>query len=184
MNVTAAHALVTDGVLAIVVLFAALSDLTTRRIPNWLTVSGVVSGFAIHAWSSGWNGVWTSAAGMGLALAVYVPLFAIRALGAGDVKLMAAVGAIAGPFLWFCIFVATCLVGGLLALAVVIAKRRLIQTLFNTFQIAQALLKGRNPASQEPQMDFRDPHAITLPHGLSIALAAWLAIAMGQLHVI
>jgi len=121
---------------------------------------------------------------MGLALAVYVPLFAIRALGAGDVKLMAAVGAIAGPFPWFCIFVATCLVGGLLALVVVISKRRLTQTLLNTLQIARALLKVRNPASQEPEMDFRDPRAVTLPHGVSIAVAACLAIALGQLHVI
>jgi prepilin peptidase CpaA len=181
---TGTHALLSDGVLAIVVLFAALCDLTTRRIPNWLTLSGVLAGFAMHACSSGWNGAWTSAAGMGLALLVYVPLFAIRALGAGDVKLMAAVGSIAGPFPWFCIFVATCLMGGLLALAVVIWKRRLIQTLFNTFQIAQTLLKGGNPASQQPEMDFRNPRAITLPHGLSIALAAWLSIALGQLRVI
>jgi prepilin peptidase CpaA len=182
--VTGTHALLFNGWLAIVVLFAAVYDLTTRRIPNWLTVSGVVVGFAAHSWLSGWNGVWTSAAGMGLALVVYVPLFAIRALGAGDVKLMAAVGAIAGPFPWFCIFVATCLVGGLLALIVVISKRRLTQTLLNTLQIAQALLKVRNPASQEPEMDFRDPRAVTLPHGVSIAVAACLAIALGQLHLI
>jgi prepilin peptidase CpaA len=182
--VTGTHAVLFNGWLAIVVLFAAVYDLTTRRIPNWLTVSGVVVGFAAHGWLSGWNGVWTSTAGMGLALVVYVPLFAIRALGAGDVKLMAAVGAIAGPFPWFCIFVATCLVGGLLALVVVISKRRLTQTLLNTLQISQALLKGRNPASQEPEMDFRDPRAVTLPHGVSIAVAACLAIALGQLHVL
>jgi prepilin peptidase CpaA len=181
---TGTHALLSDGSLAIVVLFAAFCDLTTRRIPNWLTVSGILVGFAIHAWSSGWSGACASAAGMGLALLIYVPLFAIRALGAGDVKLMAAVGAIAGPLPWLYIFVVTCLVGGLLALAVVISKRRLTQTLLNTLQIAQALLKGRNPARQEPEMDFRNPHAVTLPHGLSIALAAWLAIALEQLHVI
>ena len=181
---TGTHALLFDGALAIVVLFAAICDLRTRRIPNWLTVSGVLVGLAINVWSSGWSGTLASSAGMGLAMLVYLPLFAIRALGAGDVKLMAAVGAIAGPFPWFCIFVATCLVGGLLALALVISKRRLVQTLFNTLRIAQALLKGRNPANQEPEMDFRNPCAVTLPHGLSIALAALLTIALGHMHLI
>lgn len=175
--------LLIDGALAIVVLFAALCDLSNRRIPNWLTLSGVGLGFGIQAVLGGWSGVWTSAAGMGLALAVYVPLFALRALGAGDVKLMAAIGAIAGPFPWFVIFVATCLIGGAIALAVVIWKRRLLETLFNTLLLARALLQGRNPAAAAPHMDFRSPAAVALPHGLPIALAAFVAIALGRLHV-
>jgi prepilin peptidase CpaA len=182
--VTGAHTLLSDGTLVIVVLFAAVCDVTTRRIPNWLTVCGVLVGFLINGWSDGWVGIGASAAGMGLALLVYLPLFVVRALGAGDVKLMAAVGAITGPLPWFCIFVVTCLVGGLLAVAVVLSKRRLSETFFNTLRIAQALLKGRNPASQEPEMDFRSPAAVTLPHGLSIALAALVTIALGRLQVL
>ena len=181
---TGVHSLLIDGTLAIIVLFAALCDLASRRIPNWLTVSGVVVGFGIHISLAGAHGIWVSAAGMALALLVYFPLFALNALGAGDVKLMAAIGAITGPLPWFVIFVATCLVGGLLALIVVMSKRRLLVTLWNTVEIAQSLLRGKSPAARRPVLDFRSPGAITLPHGVSIAIAALLTIALGRLEIL
>lgn len=181
---TGVHTLLTDGALAIIVLFAALCDLSSRRIPNWLTISGIVVGFGIHVSLAGAGGIWVSAAGMALALLVYLPLFALHALGAGDVKLMAAVGAITGPLPWLVIFVVTCLVGGLLALIVIISKRRLLVTLWNTAQIAQSLLHGKSPAAREPALDFRSPGAVTLPHGVAIAVAALVTIALGRLEVL
>src|SRR3954466_2040420 len=83
--------------LGILVLVAAGYDIRYRRIPNWLVLAGIVTGFAWNVFSSGWSGLGHAAAGFGLGLALYFPLYLLRARGAGDVKLLAAVGAIVGP---------------------------------------------------------------------------------------
>src|SRR5947209_3673955 len=96
------------------VLGAAVFDARYRRIPNWLTLAGVLIGLAMNAYLYGvfptkqvqgsWGGLLFAAQGLGFGFAVYVFLYALRAMGAGDVKLMAAVGAMAGWRDWFGIF--------------------------------------------------------------------------------
>ena len=90
-------------VLLAVLLVAAVYDVRYRRIPNWVTVTGVALGVALNAFlrapADAWfslAGVWFSLRGLGLAFGVYLVLYVIRAMGAGDVKLMAAVGALVG----------------------------------------------------------------------------------------
>ena len=65
-----------------------------------LVVAGFVVGIALNTWLAGWPGTQQSLMGFGLAALVYVPLFILRAMGGGDVKLMAAAGAIIGPRDW------------------------------------------------------------------------------------
>jgi len=77
-------------ILAALVIAAAVFDLRTRRIPNWLCTAGPLWGVACQIVRFQCSG----ARGTGLALLIYVPLFALRAVGGGDVKLMAAVGSI------------------------------------------------------------------------------------------
>jgi len=77
-------------------LSAALLDWRSRLIPNWLTVPGLLSGIALHAVLEGWHGVRFSLVGTVVALIVLLPLVLLRALGAGDWKLMGAVGAFLG----------------------------------------------------------------------------------------
>ena len=79
-------------VLASLTFAAAVSDLQSRTIPNWLVLSGIVLGFGINGYLFGWGGLLRSAMGFALAAVVYLPMFALRAMGGGDVKLMAAVG--------------------------------------------------------------------------------------------
>src|SRR6266699_5229766 len=83
--------------LGILVAVAALFDIRFRRIPNWLLLAGIIAGLAWNAYSSGWSGLGSGAAGLGLGFVLYFPLYLLRARGAGDVRLLAAVGAIAGP---------------------------------------------------------------------------------------
>src|SRR5580692_4136504 len=83
--------------LGMLTLVAAVFDIRYRRIPNWLVLSGMVAGLAWGLYSSGWSGLGHAAAGLGLGFAMYFPLYLLRARGAGDVKLLAAVGAISGP---------------------------------------------------------------------------------------
>src|ERR1035438_2577836 len=82
------------------VICAAVYDMRYRRIPNWLNVTGVVLGLAMNAWlindGRPWPGLIFSLKGLGMAFGVYLVLYALHAMGAGDVKLMTAVGAMVG----------------------------------------------------------------------------------------
>src|ERR1700693_5314497 len=75
---------------------AAALDWRSRKIPNWLTVSGILAGIILRTTLGGWPGAKSSLEGAGLALGLLLPLVLLRALGAGDWKLMGAVGALMG----------------------------------------------------------------------------------------
>src|SRR5580704_3971926 len=104
--------------LGILTLVAAGFDIRYRRIPNWLVLAGIVAGFVWNLYSSSWSGLGHAAAGLGLGFALYFPLYLLRARGAGDVKLLAAVGAIVGPMNCFWVFLLTALLGGAIAMVV------------------------------------------------------------------
>jgi len=106
--------------LAVFVIAAALFDLWRRRIPNWLVLTGLACGFALailEAVSAGSAApVGRSLLGVVVALAVYIPLYALRAVGGGDVKLMGAVGSFVGARAWLTIFAFSAIAGGVVAL--------------------------------------------------------------------
>src|SRR5690348_15576050 len=111
-------------VLVVVLLVAAAYDIRYRRIPNWLTAGGVLMGFALNAFLLAHppsvlslGGLLFSLKGFGLAFGLYFFLYALRAMGAGDVKLMAAIGAMVGWQNWFGIFLVTAILGGIAAMA-------------------------------------------------------------------
>ena len=156
-------------VLLCAVLVAAAYDLRFRRIPNWVSLSGIVLGFGCNTLLLGFDGLKSAGLGFLCALAIYIPLYVIRGMGAGDVKLMAAVGAIAGPESWLQIFVATALIGGIVALAAIAGKHRVRQTLANVGLIASELLQFRAPAHVDARLDYRHREALRLPHGAVIA---------------
>ena len=113
-------------------LAATVVDIRTRRIPNWLTatMAGIGVGFA----ASGTSGVTllASMAGFALGLALMLPGHALGATGAGDVKLMAAVGAMVGPGTVVTAFAFTAIAGGILAVAVAVRRQQLRATLSGT----------------------------------------------------
>src|SRR5271154_2173993 len=93
-------------------LYAGWMDLRTRRIPNWLTVPGLCVGVAVNGALGGWHGGLLALQGAGLALGLLLPLVLMRALGAGDWKLMGAVGALLGPRPFLSVLVTALLVAG------------------------------------------------------------------------
>ena len=101
--------------LVLIVVTAGIYDLRYRRIPNWLVLAGLVLGIGLNTFLFDLEGLKRAALGMGLALLIYFPLYALRAMGAGDAKLMAAVGSIVGWQNWIVLFVVTALLGGLTA---------------------------------------------------------------------
>ena len=167
-------------VLLVFVLAAVGRDLASRRIPNWLTVSGFCAGIVLHLILSGTSGVWFSLKGAGMALVIYFPLFFLRAVGAGDAKLMAAIGSLAGPFNWLGIFFLTAMIGGVLAVILTLARGALRRTLQNVIFILKQLATFQAPFVERPELDAGHSGALTLPHALAIAggtigflFAAW-----------
>ena len=113
-----------SGALAIAValgLAATAEDLRRRTLPNWLTMGGLGAGLALGA-AHGWHGWWMAAAGAGAGFAVLVPLFCLGGLGGGDVKLMAAYGALLGPSSILVAAVLAAVLGAVLAAAVRLAR--------------------------------------------------------------
>src|SRR5437773_1216281 len=112
-------------VLVILVIAAAWSDLRTRSIPNWITVPGAVLGFALQLWYAGPHGAVRSIEGAALGLGMFIVPFIAGGMGAGDVKLFSAVGALVGPQPLILVFVFTGLLGGVAAIAVALWRRNL-----------------------------------------------------------
>jgi prepilin peptidase CpaA len=108
------------GVLAL----ASLSDVRTRRIPNALTVPSIVLGLVLGGVLFGTDGLVNSAQGLGLGMAIFFPLFFLRWMGAGDVKLMMAIGALKGPeFVFFACLWSAVFGGGLAVYGLMRARR-------------------------------------------------------------
>jgi len=164
-------------VLLAVLLVAAVYDVRFRRIPNWITVTGVAIGLVLNAFLfdplGGWfslAGVWFSLRGLGLAFGVYFLLYVIRAMGAGDVKLMAAVGAMVGWQDWLGIFVVTAVLGGAMALILMASHGRIRKTLWNVVFILSEMKSGRPAYIKKEELDVRNPKAMGLPHGAVIGV--------------
>jgi prepilin peptidase CpaA len=100
----------------VVLSVATFTDLRSRRIPNWLVAPFMLAGIVVSAWMHGWHGVGQSMAGLGLGIVMYGFLFWIGGMGAGDVRLAAAIGAWIGPGQLFFALVVAAMVGGLMVL--------------------------------------------------------------------
>jgi prepilin peptidase CpaA len=152
-----------------VVSIAAGYDYRYRRIPNWLSLAGLITGLALNGVLFGLAGLGGSARSLLFGFIVYFVLYLLRAMGAGDVKLMAAVSALAGPGRWFTIFVLTSLIGGVTALVLIALKGRVQHTFWNVGFIFSQLLQLRPPALGREELDVKNPQAVTLPAGVRIA---------------
>ncbi len=164
--------------LAALVVVAGLYDIRFRRIPNWLVLAGLAAGFGGHGVIEGWGGLRTAALGFGLACLIYLPLYLLRGMGGGDVKLMAAVGSLAGAMLWLWIFIFTAILGGVCAIALALWKGRLAQTLRNVGFIATEIARGRAPHERREDLDVKNPEALRLPHGAVIALGTLAVLTL------
>ena len=117
--------------LAILLTLAAVCDIRSHRIPNLLVLTGLVLGPAWHGWRGGWPGLLLSLEGVAVAALALLP-YALGGLGAGDVKLLGAVGALMGPLFLLWTLPGTVLAGALLALAWTARRGVLRETVHNT----------------------------------------------------
>jgi prepilin peptidase CpaA len=166
--------------LGILVGVAAVYDIRFRWIPNWPVLAGIVTGFIWNTLSAGGPGFVRAAEGLGLGFVLYLPLYLIRGRRAGDVKLLAAVGAIAGPGNCFWIFLLTAILGGGIVLVVIMIHKRTGQTFFNVAWIVKDLLHFRAPYKSSGELEVTTDKGMRVPHAALIAVGACAFIVMTQ----
>jgi prepilin peptidase CpaA len=148
-------------------LIAGWTDWRSRRIPNWLTVSALALGLAVNTILGGWDGLKGSLLGALLGLGLLLPFVLLRSLGAGDWKLAGALGAFSGRELLVDLLLFSVLVAGLMALALIIYKRRVRQTIKNIGHILVSLVTFRLPGSR---VSLENPEALKVPYGVALSL--------------
>ncbi len=147
-------------------------DWRTHRLPNWLTVSGCSIGIAANSVYFGWAGMKASFFGAGIALGILLPVVLLRGLGAGDWKLMGALGAIVGREEIFHLLLATIAIAGFIALLQMIWQRRFLVTLRNMWELVRGFFVfGLKP---HPEFSLDNAGATTLPFGVAAAAATLL----------
>ncbi len=151
---------------------AAVIDGRQLRVPNWLTFHFVVGGLVYACWTGGCEALLVSLAGTGVGLLSLLPLYAIGGMGAGDVKLMAGVGAWVGPWLALGAFVASALAGGLVALVMIAASGDIIRhwVMFQT--IGHEIISIRNPCELAERAGQRKKNMMLLPYAIPIAVGS------------
>ena len=152
-------------------LIAAATDLRSRRIPNWLTVPGFVVGIAANTALSGWSGLKASLLGAAVGLALLLPFVLLRSLGAGDWKLAGALGAFIGPGVLVDLLLGSVLVAGVMAMALVIYKRRTRATIRNIGHILVSLVTFRLPGER---VSLDNPESLKVPYGVALAFTVVL----------
>jgi prepilin peptidase CpaA len=160
---------------------AGWTDLRSRRIPNWLTVSGAAIGIAANVAFGGWNGLKTSLLGVGLGLLLLLPFVLLRSLGAGDWKLAGALGAFTGPGTLIDVLLGSVFVAGVMALALVIYKGRTIQTMRNIGHILISLVTFRLPGSR---VSLDNPDSLKVPYGVALAFTVVLYGILWKMGVV
>src|SRR5687767_7270352 len=119
----------------IVLTLACISDLRTRRIPNVLTFSAAGCALLFHFATGGWSAAAWSLAGCLLGALLFFPMFALKGMGAGDVKLLAAIGAWLGPGQVAIVALATSIAGGVLGVVVALGYGYLRTALSNLWML-------------------------------------------------
>ena len=144
-------------ILALAMVAVVYWDGRWRLIPNFITLPLLLIGIAGQVLLHGLSGLWVSLTGVALGLLLMLPFYLLNGMGAGDLKLMAAVGAVLGLRWILTVFFFTALAGGLLAAILLLVHRSSFQT-------------SRLPSIED------QPDALTVPYGWAIAAGTWVTL--------
>ena len=167
-----------EVILICLVAQAALTDLAVRKIPNVLVLSGLLLALILHLLGGAhWAPVTQWLAGSLAGFFLFLPLYLVRGMAAGDVKLMAMVGAFTGPLAALQIAVLSCLIGGAMALAMLLASGRWRAGWRNLVLICQPLLLRLLGLPLQPVRLAPGASVGGMPYGLAIALGTAATLA-------
>jgi len=149
---------------------AAVIDGIQLRVPNWLTFPMILSGWAYSFADGGWSGVESSLWGTAAGLAMLLPLYAIGGMGAGDVKLLAGVGAWVHATHTFYAFMLTLVAGGIIAVLMVLYRRSWRKHIHQMRGIVWEVTTIRDPNELSRIAAERKSSMLLLPYGIPIAI--------------
>lgn len=159
-------------VVAITLIVAAWIDGKELRVPNWLTFSMVLSGLAYCTISGGFQGLGNGLLGMVVGLLTLLPLYAVGGMGAGDVKLMAGIGAWLGPMITLYAFAVSAVLGAIMAVLMVTYRKGWSTYYKNTMMILFEWVQIRNPSELYARASERKPRMTLLPYGIPICIGS------------
>jgi prepilin peptidase CpaA len=150
---------------AVVAVIAGIIDVRSRRIPNRLTYSAMIAGLALESIVYGWHGLLLGLQGALLFGGVFLVFHLLRTMGAGDVKLAAALGCILGLANSWQVLFTTAMAGGVLAVLMMVFTGRILHTLRSTLAVAGFhVVHGLRT---HPVVNLDNPAAVRMPYGLA-----------------
>lgn len=162
----------------ILAVYAGYIDWRTRRIPNWLTVSGFCLGIAINSALRGWHGTVVSLEGAGLGLGLLLPLVLLRGFGAGDWKLMGAIGAMGGWRLMLFVLLLSVVLSAVVGLIQIALKKRVTGTFKNMWKLVRGFVVfGFRP---NPDVSLDNPTLAKMPFGTAVAVSTAIGFAIAH----
>ena len=156
-----------------IIIVAAFFDIKERRIPNWVILFGLIGGIVISALQGSTHLIF-SIAGFCLGIIALLISFAFSWMGAGDVKLFAAIGSVTGAHLVLPTFFVVVITGGVLALISILRSGIFKTTMFRVLQIFVGLL----PGWQMPKFSVPADRRLTIPYGVAITVGAIISTAI------
>lgn len=145
----------------------SITDVRSRRVPNLLTGPAMLAGLALHFAFGGWHGMLLAAAAGSICGAIFLVFFIAGGMGAGDVKLITAIGCLVGMSNIVSVLALTAIAGGVMAVGLAVARGQLKQTLFNVGALASHhTTQGLKP---HPELNVLNKNTLRLPYALAIA---------------
>ena len=158
----------------LVALIGAGTDIRSRRIPNYLTGPALLAGLLLHTTIDGFHGLWTSLVAGLLCGGIFLILYLAGGMGAGDVKLITAVGCLAGLSSTAYLLVLTALAGGVMGVVFALMRGKLKQTLLNMRSLAvHHRAMGLEP---HPDLNVLNADTLRLPYGVAIAAGSTITL--------
>ncbi len=168
---------------AFVLVVAAVIDGAILKVPNWLTFPFIISGWAYGLISAGFPGLGYSLLGTFVGMMLLLLLRNRGGMGAGDVKLLAGVGAWLGTTVTLYAFVATAIVGGVMAIAMIAWSGNWFKHYAQALKIVEEWRTIRNPDELAAIARERKPTMALLPYGIPMAVGSILYFAAAGLMV-
>jgi prepilin peptidase CpaA len=156
----------------VTLIVAAVIDGLKLKVPNWITFPMILSGWVYSTVTFGWQGLAASLLGTAVGLGLLLPAYAIGGMGAGDVKLLAGVGAWMGTITTIYAFCATAMIGGVIALAMIFYRRAWEKHRNQFFSILNEVTTIRDPELLSAIAAERKKSMLLLPYGIPIALGS------------
>lgn len=156
----------------VTLIVAAWIDGKELRVPNWLTFPMILAGLVYNTCVAGTEGLGLGLWGMTVGLLTLLPLYAVGGMGAGDVKLMAGIGAWLGATVTWNAFIATVIVGAIMAIGMVLWRRSWSKHYANFMMIFSEFMTIRDPHKLSSIAAERKPRMLLLPYGIPICVGS------------